>query len=74
MFLAIWNGHSKFGTPIFQVETNGGTKEGDVAYLEVANDLRLTGAFIASAFRPTMICVQVEIALEEYVSKQLHFR
>lgn len=58
-----------FGTPIFQVETNGGTKEGDAAYLEVANDLRLTGAFIASAFRPTMICVQVEIALEEYVFK-----
>ncbi len=58
-----------FGAPIFQVETNYGIKQGDAAYLEVANDLQLTAAFIASAFRPTMICVQVEIALEEYVFK-----
>ncbi len=58
-----------YGTPVFQVDTSYGTKEGDAAYLEVANDLRLTGAFIASGFKPSMICVQVEIALEEYVVK-----
>ena len=58
-----------YGTPVFQIDTSYGTKEGDAAYLEVANDLRLTGAFIASGFKPSMICVQVEIALEEYVVK-----
>lgn len=57
--------------PTFQVETLSGFKEGDAAYVEVANDLQLTAAFIASGFRRSMIRSQVEIALEEYVLKAL---
>jgi murein DD-endopeptidase MepM/ murein hydrolase activator NlpD len=60
-----------YKTPLFQVETNQGTKEGDSAYWEIANDLQLTAAFIASGFRRSMIRSQIEIALEEYVLKAL---
>lgn len=60
-----------YKVPTFQVETLTGIKEGDAAYLEVANDLQLTTAFIASGFRRSMIRSQVEIALEEYVLKAL---
>jgi LysM repeat protein len=60
-----------YKTPLFQVETLAGFKEGDSAYWEVANDLQLTAAFIASGFRRSMIRSQVEIALEEYVLKAL---
>jgi murein DD-endopeptidase MepM/ murein hydrolase activator NlpD len=60
-----------YKTPLFQVETTTGIKEGDAAYLEVANNLSLTTAFIASGFRRSMIRSQVEIALEEYVLKAL---
>jgi LysM repeat protein len=60
-----------YKVPTFQVETLSGIKEGDAAYLEVANDLQLTTAFIASGFRRSMIRSQVEIALEEYVLKAL---
>ncbi|MDZ7897871.1 MAG: LysM peptidoglycan-binding domain-containing protein [Arcicella sp.] len=57
--------------PVFQVETIAGIKEGDAGYLEIANNLQLTAAFIASGFRRSMIRSQVEIALEEYVFKAL---
>ena len=57
--------------PTFQVETLSGIKEGDAAYLEVANDMQLTTAFIASGFKRNMIRSQVEIALEEYLLKAL---
>ncbi len=60
-----------YKVPLFQVETMSGIKEGDAAYLEIANDLQLTTAFIASGFRRSMIRSQVEIALEEYVLKAL---
>jgi LysM repeat protein len=60
-----------YKVPVFQVETVSGIKEGDAAYWEVANDLQLTAAFIASGFRRSMIRSQVEIALEEYVFKAL---
>ena len=60
-----------YKVPTFQVETQSGIKEGDAAYLEVANDLQLTTAFISSGFRRSMIRSQVEIALEEYVLKAL---
>ena len=60
-----------YKVPTFQVETLSGIKEGDAAYLEVANDMQLTTAFIASGFRRSMIRSQVEIALEEYVFKAL---
>jgi LysM repeat protein len=60
-----------YKVPVVQVETVSGIKEGDAAYLEVANDLQLTAAFIASGFRRSMIRSQVEIALEEYVFKAL---
>jgi peptidoglycan endopeptidase LytF len=60
-----------YKVPLFQVETISGIKEGDAAYLEVANNLQLTTAFIASGFRRSMIRSQVEIALEEYVLKAL---
>jgi peptidoglycan endopeptidase LytF len=60
-----------YKVPTFQVETLSGIKEGDTAYLEVANDMQLTTAFIASGFRRSMIRSQVEIALEEYVLKAL---
>jgi peptidoglycan endopeptidase LytF len=60
-----------YKVPTFQVETLSGIKEGDAAYLEVANDMQLTTAFIASGFRRSMIRSQVEIALEEYVLKAL---
>jgi hypothetical protein len=60
-----------YKVPTFQVETISGIKEGDAAYLEVANDMQLTTAFIASGFRRSMIRSQVEIALEEYVLKAL---
>lgn len=60
-----------YKVPLFQVETTSGVKEGDAAFLEVANDLHLTTAFIASGFRRSMIRSQVEIALEEYVLKAL---
>ncbi|WP_026995229.1 LysM peptidoglycan-binding domain-containing protein [Flectobacillus major] len=55
--------------PIFKVATPAITLEDDAAYTEVANNLQLTGAFIASGFRRSMIRAQVEIALEEYVLK-----
>jgi LysM repeat protein len=45
--------------------------QGDNAYNEVANDLRLTGAFIASGSYRGMIRAQVAIALEEYLNKAL---
>lgn len=60
-----------YKTPVFQVETALGVKEGDAGYLEVANNMALTAAFIASGFRRSMIRAQVEIALEEYVLKAL---
>lgn len=60
-----------YKVPLFQVETTSGVKEGDAAYLEIANNLQLTTAFIASGFRRSMIRSQVEIALEEYVLKAL---
>ncbi|MEA5458456.1 LysM peptidoglycan-binding domain-containing protein [Arcicella sp. LKC2W] len=60
-----------YKVPLFQVETTTGIKEGDAAYLEIANNLPLTTAFIASGFRRSMIRSQVEIALEEYVLKAL---
>lgn len=60
-----------YKVPTFQVETLSGIKEGDAAYTEVANDMQLTTAFIASGFRRSMIRSQVEIALEEYVLKAL---
>jgi hypothetical protein len=60
-----------YKVPTFQVETLSGIKEGDVAFMEVANDLQLTTAFIASGFRRSMIRSQVEIAMEEYVLKAL---
>jgi murein DD-endopeptidase MepM/ murein hydrolase activator NlpD len=60
-----------YKVPLFQVETISGIKEGDAAYLEIANDLQLTTAFVASGFRRSMIRSQVEIALEEYVFKAL---
>ena len=60
-----------YKVPTFQVETLSGLKEGDAAYTEVANDMQLTTAFIASGFRRSMIRSQVEIALEEYVLKSL---
>jgi hypothetical protein len=60
-----------YKVPTFQVETIFGIKEGDAAFLEVANDLQLTTAFIASGFRRSMIRSQVEISLEEYVLKSL---
>lgn len=60
-----------YKVPTFQVETLSGIKEGDAAYLEIANDMQLTTAFIASGFRRSMIRSQVEVALEEYVLKAL---
>ena len=60
-----------YKVPTFQVETLSGIKEGDAAFLEVANNLQLTATFIASGFRRSMIRSQVEIALEEYVLKAL---
>lgn len=45
--------------------------QGDNAYNEVANDLRLTGVFIASGSYRGMIRAQVAIALEEYLNKAL---
>ncbi|MFY7826328.1 MAG: LysM peptidoglycan-binding domain-containing protein [Flectobacillus sp.] len=57
--------------PIFRVETPKGILENDAAYTEVANNLQLTGAFVASSFRRSMIRAQVELALEEYVLKAL---
>jgi LysM domain len=60
-----------YKVPTFQVETPSGIKEGDAAFLEVANDMQLTTAFIASGFRRSMIRSQVEVAMEEYVLKAL---
>lgn len=60
-----------YDVPTFQVETLSGIKEGDAAFLEVANDIQLTTAFVASGFKRSMIRSQVEIALEEYVLKAL---
>lgn len=60
-----------YKSPTFQVETSTGIKEGDLAYMEVANNMQLTASFIASGFRRSMIRSQVEIALEEYVLKAL---
>jgi hypothetical protein len=60
-----------YKVPTFQVETLSGIKEGDAAFLEVANDMQLTTAFIASGFRRSMIRSQVEVAMEEYVLKAL---
>ncbi|MCU0470439.1 MAG: LysM peptidoglycan-binding domain-containing protein [Arcicella sp.] len=60
-----------YKTPVFQVDTPAGLKEGDGAYAEVANNLQLTAAFIASGFRRSMIRSQVEVALEEFVLKSL---
>jgi hypothetical protein len=60
-----------YKVPTFQVEMPSGIKEGDAAFLEVANDMQLTTAFIASGFRRSMIRSQVEIAMEEYVLKAL---
>ena len=60
-----------YKVPTLQVETTQGIKEGDAAYMEIANNLQLTTAFIASGFRRSMIRSQVEIALEEYVLKAL---
>jgi len=55
--------------PVFRVETTKGILENDAAYMEVANNLSLTGAFIASSYRRSMVRAQVELALEEYVMK-----
>ncbi len=60
-----------YKVPTFQIETLSGIKEGDAAFLEVANDMQLTTAFIASGFRRSMIRSQVEVAMEEYVLKAL---
>lgn len=46
-----------------------GSKQGDAAYLAVANDITLTTAFIATGYAEAMIQAQVEIALQEYVNK-----
>jgi LysM repeat protein len=53
------------------LETPDGTISGDDAFRAIANDLQLTGIFIASGFRKSMIRSQIEIALEEYVFKAL---
>ncbi len=46
-------------------------RQGDDAYREVANNLQLTGVFIAAGFEREMIRAQVQIALDEYVNKAL---
>ncbi len=60
-----------YKVPTFLVETLSGIKEGDAAFLEVANDMQLTTAFVGSGFRRSMIRSQVEVAMEEYVLKAL---
>ncbi len=46
-----------------------GSKQGDSAYMEVANNMTLTTAFISTGYSEAMIQAQVEVALEEYVNK-----
>jgi murein DD-endopeptidase MepM/ murein hydrolase activator NlpD len=53
------------------LEMPNGQVTGDDAFRAIANDLQLTGVFIASGFRKSMIRAQIEIALEEYVFKAL---
>jgi peptidoglycan endopeptidase LytF len=62
---------STYGTPLFTVNTGYGQKQGDEAYREVANNLQLTGVFIASGFEREMIRAQIQIAQEEYMNKAL---
>lgn len=69
----------KYGINIQDVGSNSfvtlempdGQLTGDDAFRAIANDLQLTGVFIASGFRKSMIRAQIEIALEEYVFKAL---
>lgn len=45
------------------------SRQGDDAYRAVANNLSLTGAFIASGFERGMVRAQIAVALEEYVNR-----
>jgi hypothetical protein len=65
---AFYNCFTKYGMDVSSVFTCNG-RQGDDAYRAVANDLELTGAFIASGFEREMIRAQVAVALEEYVNR-----
>ena len=58
---------SGYGAPV--VSAKG--VSGDAAFTAVANDLQLTGVFIASGFEREMIRAQIQIAQEEYMNKAL---
>lgn len=53
--------------PVFRVETTKGILENDAAYMEVANNLSLTGAFIASSYRRSMVRAQVELIYQDTI-------
>ena len=65
---AFYNCFTKYGMDVAGVFTCNG-RQGDDAYRAVANNLELTGAFIASGFERGMIRAQVAVALEEYVNR-----
>lgn len=58
---------SGYGAPV--VSAKGAS--GDAAFTAVANDLQLTGVFIASGFEREMIRAQIQIAQEEYMNRAL---
>lgn len=71
---AFYNSFSKFGIDVSGygapvVSVRGAS--GDAAFTAVANDLQLTGVFIASGFEREMIRAQIQIAQEEYMNKAL---
>lgn len=71
---AFYNSFSKFGIDVPDygapiVSAKGAS--GDSAFTAIANDLQLTGVFIASGFEREMIRAQIQIAQEEYMSKAL---
>ncbi|MDI9870336.1 LysM peptidoglycan-binding domain-containing protein [Flectobacillus roseus] len=58
---------SGYGAPVVSVRG----ASGDAAFTTVANDLQLTGVFIAAGFEREMIRAQIQIAQEEYMNKAL---
>ncbi|MDI9882096.1 LysM peptidoglycan-binding domain-containing protein [Flectobacillus longus] len=71
---AFYNSFSKFGIDVSGygapvVSAKGAS--GDSAFTAIANDLQLTGVFIASGFEREMIRAQIQIAQEEYMNKAL---
>jgi len=71
---AFYNCFEQFGIDVTSygaavVSVNG--YSGDAAFSTIANDLQLTGVFIASGFEREMIRAQIQIAQEEYMNKAL---